>query len=170
VVVNYAPAETYWIWVDGSSTASAGSFTLDVTLEPPILPPSNDLCSGAVPLVKGQPVTGNTTTALQDYGTDPPYSPACAGSSVKPLGNDLVYSYTPQASGPFTALLTGSGKFRPLLWYTIGVCGESAACEAIVQAGTALTIEGVAGAVYYFIVDENERYDGMHGNFTNVIN
>jgi hypothetical protein len=152
------PAGTYFLWVDGMAN-TAGDYTLTVTQGPIVPPPANDTCSAPVVLKPATSVQGSTVGARDDYGVGP-FSAICAGtgSTVLP-GPDVVYVYTPAASGSFTVTLTPESTFDAVLWYTAGTCGGTGLdCADLSDAKGAggvetLTVNGVAGTAYYFIVD-----------------
>ncbi|WP_224371700.1 PPC domain-containing protein [Hyalangium versicolor] len=90
------PAGEYSLWVDGgvyknwSGPTSFGRFLLEVQQNPPVLPPVNESCQTAQPLVFSYGVAravGDTRTALND-------NPRGCGDST-PLGaGDVAYAYT----------------------------------------------------------------------------
>ncbi|MDC0710782.1 PPC domain-containing protein [Stigmatella sp. ncwal1] len=90
------PAGEYTLWVDGgvyknwSGPTSFGRFSLEAELNPPVLPPVNESCQTAQPLVFHHGVAravGDTRTALNDN------SQGC-GNSTSLYGADVAYSYT----------------------------------------------------------------------------
>ncbi|MBI5545990.1 MAG: hypothetical protein HY901_19030 [Deltaproteobacteria bacterium] len=167
--VNGAIAGTdYYVYVDGYGAADKGEFT--ILVQSPAATPVNDKCDGATVLTFGAaPLSGDTTNAISDYGnTVSAISAACAGLKQFGLeGEDVVYSYTPQAAGPFTVTVTGS--FDSALWYMTGSCGDADTCVAGADNGMTgqdetLTVNGVAGTTYYFVVDSFNV--GRSGAFT----
>jgi hypothetical protein len=151
---------TYWVWVDGYS--GTGDFQLQVKLDPPVIPPSNDRCgpggANAIALkLGGGPVAGDTTTARADYGFV--MSNACVASTLyNAPGRDLVYSYTPAASGGFLVVLVPD-NWDAQLWMTVGTCGgdgdtcTQAADESGPGGAESLLVDGVAGTTYYLYAD-----------------
>jgi len=176
VVVNNLPAGTYYVWVDSTSATAPGAFAVEVKLEAPLLPPANDVCgtggASAPVLTKGTPVTGTTVVATADYGAA--LSSACYASmgNFNAPGKDVVYSYTPATAGPFTVEVTPTG-WDCSLWYTTATCGDQAACVSGSDSGytggkETLSITGVAGTTYYFVVDGFSA-SGTGGDYTILI-
>ncbi|ADO71221.1 uncharacterized protein STAUR_3431 [Stigmatella aurantiaca DW4/3-1] len=90
------PAGEYTLWVDGgvyknwSGPTSFGRFMLEAELNPPVLPPVNESCQNAQPLVFHHGVAralGDTRTAVND-------NPQGCGNSTSLYGGDVAYSYT----------------------------------------------------------------------------
>ncbi len=92
VKARMLPAGTYYLWIDGYSTAS-GPFSLTVDLIPSPPAPPGDNCTDAIPLLftdGNVTVTGDTSTAYHDYRA------SCSSSSS--TAPDLVYSFTIDAA------------------------------------------------------------------------
>ncbi len=170
--VAAAPAGTYFIWVDsGGYSHSSGTFNLTVTANPATAQ-ANDQCTGAIALSKGAAaVTGDLAKAVNDYGSGP--SATCSYSgTMKRVGADLIYSYTPSTSGNFTVTVTPDAAATQLdlfVWATAGSCGQTSACLGYEDAtgrgaAEALTIAGTAGTTYYIVVENYYTTDG--GAFT----
>ncbi|WP_426754699.1 PPC domain-containing protein [Myxococcus sp. Y35] len=90
------PPGEYFLWVDGgaykgpSGPASFGRFGLQVKLRAPVLPPSNETCGTAQPLVFEHGVarvTGDTRNASNDHHS-------VCGSGGPLRGPDVAYVYT----------------------------------------------------------------------------
>ncbi|MGC4113605.1 MAG: hypothetical protein QM765_02860 [Myxococcales bacterium] len=150
-----AAAATYWVFVDGFA-GTKGNFMLDVTLVPP-----NDQCSGVVALTKGTTVNGNSNYAAYHYGAadKASFSTACqVASNYGTKGPDVVYSYTPTTAGSFTVTATPAAGYDLALWGMESWCGNyPGSCLAFNDAAyggaaESLTIAGVAGRTYYFVV------------------
>jgi hypothetical protein len=179
-LAKYLTPGTYFVWVDaGTTTAGAtnGSFNLELLLDAPVLPPINDDCLNAIPLTPSVAVTGDTTDATHLHGEGPVSAVCAAMSSFTPKGPELVYSYTPTASGPFTVTVTPNTGYDTLLWITQGVCGGTGA-DCILNADAAgsgsvetLTGQGVAGTTYYIFVDSYSATSSTRfGGFSLIVN
>ncbi|WP_245767520.1 PPC domain-containing protein [Stigmatella erecta] len=90
------PAGEYTLWVDGgiyknwSGPTSFGRFSLVAELNPPVLPPVNESCQTAQPLVFQHGIAravGDTRTAMNDN------LQGC-GNSTSLYGGDVAYAYT----------------------------------------------------------------------------
>lgn len=156
--VMYVEPGTYWLWVDGAS--SAGDYEVKVELGTAVVPPANDTCAAPVTLVLGAAaVAGDTTSARADYGATMNESCYEQAYSYNAPGADLVYQYTPVKDDPFLVLVTPLDDGDPFLWYTEGACGgDGSACagasDAEMSGGTeSVWVEGKAGTTYYFYVD-----------------
>ncbi len=121
--------------------------------------PDNDGCgtdgANAIPLtLNAAPVSGNTATAANDYGTG--MSQTCdvdqSGPSSAP-GPDVVYVYTPAADGDFLVKLVQD--FDAVLWVTADVCGDAAQCAYVrdTLGNETVLVAGVANTKYYIHVD-----------------
>jgi hypothetical protein len=179
VVVKNLPVGTYAVWVDGNADyytgPTNGDFTLDIKLEAPVLPPTNDVCGAAnanvIALTQAVTASGDTSDAIADYGN--PLSAVChTAASGDAKGKDVVYSYTPAADGDFTVTVTPTG-WDTLVWANTGTCGDATACLWAVDKGysgtaEALTVPGVTGTTYFIYVDAYSAYSSG-GPFTIVV-
>ena len=128
---------TYYIFVSGYAS-NVGNFTLTITCSGSCSPPSNDLCSGAIPVVCGGSYTGTTVYATYggDYGNPGqvfcltptwPNSPGIwyvyhsttsttitATTCGGPFMDDMITVYSGSCSGGFTCI-TGRDDFCSLL-------------------------------------------------------
>lgn len=106
---------TYIIWVDGAA-GSVGSFSLNVQVTAPSLPPSNDLCTSPALLFPDGGSAGlvNGTFAFANDN----YSGSCTLNG----GRDVVYAFSTTGGQRFTAQATvggtafDGGLFRPTLF------------------------------------------------------
>ena len=167
VLVHGHAATTYYLIVDSYAAGLVGDFSIMVR---PLPTPDNATCPGTE-LSLGNPVAGTTlgSTNLQGAG---PFSAACNGASPM-MGEDVVYRYTPVASGPFTVAVTATtSTWTPHVWMTTGTCGgDGSACVGFAGDGLATTAslvaDGVGGTTYYFIVDSGRPDYG--GDFSIVV-
>jgi hypothetical protein len=166
------PAGTYWIWVDGLY-GTFGAFDLSVTAGPPVLPPANDLCSGAQEIFANQPVTASTASAKNDYGNGT-FSAACSlGYSYVLDGLDSVFLFKPATSGLYVVAASPDPGYDVAVWVTAGTCaGDGSACLAVADANPAgspdsLAFSAVAGTSYFIVVDSMWAAGG--GGFTLVV-
>ncbi len=160
---------TWYVWVDsGGFSRSAGTFNLTVTAAPATALP-NDRCDGAIALTKGVPVSGDTTTATNDYGSGPGTA-ACGGYKLALTGHDLVYSYTPAAAGDFTVTVTAdpASTFAPAVFVSQNLCGDTGTCLARAEGlggPVSATVTAARAATPYFIVVDAALYSDW-GPFT----
>ena len=118
-------AGSYALWVDSPSGA-AGSFQLEVRLETPQPPPSNDVCSGAQALSFSNGVAsviGSTGTATNSQNGVTNTAPSCS-SGAGSQGRDVVYSVTPATAAPLSVVVVPdplASGFRPVV-YVRNVC------------------------------------------------
>ncbi len=163
---------TYYIFVDGWQTTAtpgnAGPFTLSVAPPPP-----GDTCSSAIP-ISAVPFTdtGNTKTAINDYG----YSmgacpPETGGWGAK--SSDLVYSLNPSVTGSYTITLTG---FNSTLYVVTDCSNVDSTCLAGDESCSAptcaekVTANLTAGTTYFIIVDGYDNSSNVSGAYTiNVV-
>jgi hypothetical protein len=146
--------------------------------------PANDTCAGAIALALNVPTTGaiNNLTA-NDYQVSA--APNCftgsGNSATVAPGRDVVYSFTPAASGSYSFRVTNYAQTSLVLYATADPCptgtapisvtttlplGPPAPC-ANRQVGTAEEVfcQSLTGGVTYFVfVDETVATPG--GTFT----
>ncbi|MBN1774036.1 MAG: putative metal-binding motif-containing protein [Deltaproteobacteria bacterium] len=96
IVRNFLDAGTYYVVVDSNVESD---FTLSVRFEPPILPPANDRCSGAIDITGGGWFVGAVADTYRDY------PPSC---SLDPFA-DVVYSFTTTEPRDVTLRVTPLG-------------------------------------------------------------
>lgn len=131
---------TYYIRVHGFGTSS-GTFTLAATC---FTPPANDPCSGAIPVVCGQTVTGNTSGATAEGIT------SCGGGANSP---SVWYSFVGDGQAA-TFSLCGSSYDTQISAFT----GSCAALTCVVSndnfCGTQsqISIATQVGVTYYIRV------------------
>ena len=136
-----------------------GVYSLNVTLSAPILPPANDTCAGAIALTEGTPATGDNTGATNDYTDDG--SGSCTTYYLN--APDVVYSFTPSATGSYTFTLTPtdtSSNGPDFALYINDTCptGPISACLAGADVGLegepeTVTATLTAGTTYLVFVD-----------------
>jgi hypothetical protein len=142
---------TYYIRVSGFST-SAGNFQLDLSCASP---PANDPCSGAIPIVCGSTISGNTSAASPDL--------IPAGCGVYTTEGTLWYSIVGTGS-PMTASTCG-------LFYNTQISVYTGGCNSLTCVNTndnacglqsVVTWTSTPGTTYYMMVGGS----GESGNFT----
>lgn len=149
---------SYFVYVD-SSAATGGDFTLSAER---FVAPAGDTCANAVTLTEGTPLTGDNSTATNDY------APGSTCSSSGAISGEVVYSFTPTQTAKYDIKAVGSGGFSPSIYVatnctttdggiTINSCvTDSNSSEATVRAdltaGTAYNVfvDGLGGAVGAF--------------------
>ena len=96
ITANNLPAGTWYV-VLAAYGASAGNFGLQLTLEPPVLPPVNDTCAMPTTLVPNTTQVVDLSAATADYQFD------CAS----PSGGDVVFTFT--TTQPQRVVVTATG-------------------------------------------------------------
>lgn len=151
--------------------------------------PANDTCAGATPLSLNLPVSGTTAGASADFSINATAanftgSPAVSigHTPTAAPGRDVVYTFSPPATGLYSVRVTGYPTFQNLIIYASTQCssplipdptgGEylraanrttSTGAEALY--GLSLT----AGTMYYLIVDDTGS-GNTGGPFTIEVN
>jgi hypothetical protein len=151
-------AGTYFLFVD-SNGYGTGDFTLSVTRKPATLPPANDACVSPAVVASGATgVTGDTAVARNDFSSLT-YGSACRTAFFD--GRDLVYQYTPAASGPVTATLSPEAAFDGALLLLQGSCAPASCVRAADSGGAgvpeSVTFDAVAGQTVWLVVDSRDR-------------
>lgn len=113
--------------------------------DPLVIPPGN------------QSVTGNTSDFGDAYeGTS---GTGCGSSGNYLAGNDVVYTYTPSATGNYNISLSGTGGPAGLFLYnSCANIGTSCIGGGLASAASAFTIPSfamTAGTTYYFVISTN---------------
>lgn len=148
------PPGTYWLWVDGH-TGSAGTYSLTVRLTPP---QQGDSCLDPIPLNLSSgsaSLTGDTGTFFNNAaGT-------CGGASAA----DIVYGFSTAGLTSFTATVTPTATFRPIVYLLQGCTGTQRQCTPASAAGqpATLTTTNLPAGTYGLWVD---GYGGSTGSYT----
>jgi hypothetical protein len=136
-------AGTYYIIVDGYGDASAGTFSLDVTVTP-LVPPPNDTCAGAIDISAGGTFAGDSTNASTDPGG------ACRGNSRSGLWyrftlaqREVVYLDTLDGNSWDSVITVRSGSCTG----TEVLCGDDV-CSTFRSQGAV----GLVAGTYYVLV------------------
>ncbi len=88
---------------------------------PPGPPPSNDECSGSIPIFIGlNDIDSNNATT----GGPPADSSQCSGTFLGDVGNDIWYSYTPPADGTLSVSTCDIASWDTDLLVYEGDCGS----------------------------------------------
>jgi hypothetical protein len=137
---NFLDAGTYFIAVDANST---NPFTLSVRLDPPIYPPANDRCSGAINVSGGGLFVGTMVDTYRDY------PPSCSTTSL----SDVVYYFTTVAPQDVTINVAPIGASSTYVAALRSTC-DSAATELGCRSGNPaqFTRRSLAAGTYYIIV------------------
>ena len=138
---NFLDAGTYYIAVDANST---NPFTLSVRLEPPIYPPANDRCSGAINVSGGGMFVGTMVDTYRDY------PPSCSTTTTL---SDVVYYFTTTAPQDVTVSVSPIGASATYVAAMRTTC-DSAATEIGCRSGNPaqFTRRSLAAGTYYIIV------------------
>ena len=160
-----AAGGTYFLWAEGTS-AQASDFTLQVTLGPPGPPPQGDLCQDALALPEATSTAGQLQGFSNDYA---PTDPSC--HQAAPQGDDVVYAFTPHATGFYEFTLSPESTLHGSLYVLDGcpaaagqvTCLGGAAAPFIAGETVRLRLPLVAGETYAVVVDSRP---GDLGAFT----
>jgi hypothetical protein len=115
-----ATPQTYYIRVAGASGAS-GNFVLSTSFTATILPPSNNLCVGALPLTDSNPVAFDTCGAT--HTENPP-----VGTGCPIIERDVWFTWTAPCSGEvYVALGAGASFDTALAVYQGAACPPTTA-------------------------------------------
>ncbi len=121
----------------GTSTPFAGNTAVQIRVFPSF-PPPNDTCQSATTLALNIPASGSTQTATNDY--ELPSSTTCFSglnqTTTTAAGRDVVYQYTPAASGHYSFRVKGTGASNDTVLYVATTC-PSGALPATVSTCTA---------------------------------
>ncbi|HCF60169.1 MAG TPA: hypothetical protein DFS52_19505, partial [Myxococcales bacterium] len=157
VKARMLPAGTYYLWIDGYSTAS-GPFSLTVDLIPSPPAPPGDNCTDAIPLLftdGNVTVTGDTSTAYHDYRA------SCSSSSS--TAPDLVYSFTIDAAeAPMNLSAVLDSPNWDAVIYLTDTCPPTGTLQCKDTPET-LSLNSLPAGDYYIWVD---GYSTGTGNFT----
>lgn len=167
---------TYFIVVyqfGGAPPPAAGLTAVQLSVSR-VNSPSNDNCSGAIPVLSGTTVTGSESLALDDYtlsGTSC-FQGSGETTSCTAAGRDLVYSFTAPSAGAYsfkvqTTDTLGSGDWILVATPTCPASPAAIACSPPVLAANRNTQsvqyagadeiwcrDMTAGETVYLVVDE----------------
>ena len=133
--------------------------------------PSNDLCSGAIALTSGTPVSGNNSCATSTG------DPASICSAYADGANYSVwYSYTPATNGSFSVSVSAGTMTYP----DISVYSSTSSCSGLTLFADPSSYCGnspssssdgdnfclTAGTTYYILIGSDVYYGGAAGTFT----
>jgi hypothetical protein len=137
---NLTAGTPYFIFVEPYSSATAYTLTLDQ-----VVPPTNDTCANPTVLPASTTVMGSTLAGANDFAG--PLSAACTGLAVP--GLDVVYSFTPAATGSYLVTVGGT----TLAWMST-VCGDASTCVAAEHvSNNTFVFRGTAGVPMFITVD-----------------
>jgi PKD domain len=154
----HASANTkYYVQAGSSCCTSGGMLHLNVNVVPP---PGNDDFANASVISPATLPFSDTESALAATTEAGEPSPSCAPSSIT---NSWWYSFTPTATGSFTAT-TGSSTWVTAAAYTGSGLGSLSEVGCRSQGGAVLTFRATAGMTYYLQI--SDVYGGNFGPIT----
>ena len=142
------PAGTYYLLLE-SSAVDAGTWTLDVSLTPPVPRTPGDTCSGAVPVTPSAP----GMAALDTADLDVPLS--CAGSTTFQRDVFFTFSLARTRDVEFTIDAASSAHFVGLT-DRCGVAGRELTCRSASSPATQVW-RSLAPGRYYVTVATTAR-------------
>jgi hypothetical protein len=162
-------AGTYFLFVDSNSLA-AGDFSLAVTVRAPTSPPTNDSCTAPVVVTQGATgVMGDTSAATNTYSSLN-LSAACRGSTFLDA-RDVVFQFTPGATGTVTATVTPEAGFNPALLLLQPSCAATECVRRVDAAGVGVpesfAFPVTQGQTVFLVVDSaSPEVPGAFGRFS----
>jgi cysteine-rich repeat protein len=145
-----------------AAAQATGTFDIAFTYAPA---GTGESCTAPIPIALGDARTGSTTVATADLVES---SAACTDSSLGYPGRDIVYAFTPIASGTVTITLEPTSDWDPGLWVMSPSC-SGASCTFDADNGGSgadeVLILSVTAAQTYFIVVDGWTASA-HGDFT----
>jgi hypothetical protein len=152
--VQTLPAGTYYV-ILASYDDTDGEFSLELTLDPPPMPPGNDVCSAATTLVPNMSQMVDVLVANADYTFDC-YTPA--------LG-EAVYTFTTNMAQRVRITATGTGDSDAVLALRGMPCDSATdmACVNDTFSGDpeVLSLNNLPMGTYYVLLAS----DGTEGQF-----
>lgn len=106
IVEPVLPQGEYRIMVDGGGPLG-GAYSLSVSLDEPLYPPTNDSCASSDEILPGLPVVGSTALARNDF------APSCIAPRTR--GADVVWRFTVPAGPQMRARLGLDAQFDGVL-------------------------------------------------------
>ncbi len=159
------PAGDYVIWVETLANAQRGEFMLEVTLDTAQALSEGNTCDIAYPLTLGVEYSGNTANAEGNYTwpNQPKTSPVngCEASGSRGSGLEVVFTYTPTTTAPFTVTAIPNGA-NLQLW--LGTSCDYTSCIMGVDAYSTTNATGTekmtlstpeAGKTYYIFMESS---------------
>jgi hypothetical protein len=149
ITANNLPAGTYYVLVAAYSP-SAGQFGVELALDAPVLPPSNDTCSAPATLVP------NMSQSIDLGAATPDYTFSCSFVS----GGDAVYQFTTTQAQRVVLTATGVGTGADaVLALRAAPCDTSMdlACvnNAFPPNAEVLTRNNLPAGTYYVLLGSN---------------
>ncbi len=151
IVYSNLPAGTYWIPVLGSESGyvTPGPYSLTVNTVACAPPPTNDNCSGAIPVTCGSLTSGDNSSAADDV------FPVC-GSTFTGQYKGMWYSITLPTSGTITATTCTYASWDTYLRIFSGTCSaltcvdfNDDACSSL---QSSITTAPLPAGTYYILV------------------
>jgi hypothetical protein len=151
--VSVTAGQVYYLVIDVFPTPTCNPYSLTISA----VTAAACGCVGPIISIPSLPYThsGQTTCGQGNDVTSSNLSNVC-GSSNYYTGEDVVYSFTPTATGQITITLNSSGSYTGLMLYK-GCPSGGGTCVNYAQSSTGnktLTCVNVtAGQVYYLVID-----------------
>lgn len=148
------PAGTYYVVLAAFGVAD-GQFGLELVLDPPVLPPSNETCASPATLVPNMSQMVDLAAAVSDY------TQACSTVS----GGDAVYQFTTTQAQRVVVTATGVGDSDAVVSIRGGPCATAMDLACANSAGSLdpeiVSINNLAAGTYYVILGS----DGAEAQF-----
>ncbi len=156
------PAGTWYLFVESRSGAP-GRVSVNVSLQAPAVPPTNDTCSAPQALAftgTTAVVVGTTILGVNDAQGDP----SCS-ATARTSGKDLVYSYTTTARSNVTVTVRAviGSPLHPVVAVrsACATAGTELGCAAsLLGEARSVTLNGQLAGTYFVWVDSADSTQG----------
>lgn len=153
--VSVTAGQVYYLVIDVYPTPNCNPYNISISAVTPV--PSGCACIGSIVSIASLPYSSGaqTTCGSGNDVTSGNVTNVC-GSTIYYTGEDVVYSFTPTATGQITITLNSSGSYTGLMLYK-GCPSSGGTCVNYAQSSTGsktLTcINVTAGQPYYLVID-----------------
>ncbi|MCX7728431.1 MAG: T9SS type A sorting domain-containing protein [Bacteroidia bacterium] len=153
--ISVVAGQVYYLVIDSWASPTCNPYNLSISAVTPVS--GGCACMGSIISIPSLPYshTGQTTCGKIDDVTSSNVSNVC-GSSSYYTGEDVVYTFTPTATGQISITINSSGSYTGLMLYK-GCPSSGGTCVNYSQSSTGsktLTcLNVIAGQTYYLIID-----------------
>ncbi|MEW6772531.1 MAG: T9SS type A sorting domain-containing protein [Bacteroidota bacterium] len=153
--VSVVAGQVYYLVIDVFPSPSCNPYNLSISAVTPVS--GGCACIGSIISIPSLPYshTGQTTCGKTNDVTSSNVTNIC-GSTSYYTGEDVVYTFTPTATGQITITVNSSGSYTGLMLYK-GCPSSGGTCVNYSQSSagskTLTCVNVIAGQVYYLILD-----------------